>query len=65
MDNYDVLNDYMGNISEQYNIRQYSDNTFTISAYIGKKHLSIEGSYDLVVMCVRHLYKELYYEEDF
>jgi len=56
---YDILQDYMENICEQCYVRVFSDSTCTVSGYIGNERISIEGSYNMVVMCLKNLYKEL------
>ncbi len=58
-DEYDILHDYMENISESFTVRVYSDKPVCVSGYIGDKKILLEGTYDLVVMCVKHMYWEL------
>lgn len=55
---YDILYDYMENLSESFTVRVYSDNTVNVSGYIGKKHIALEGDYGLVVLCIKQLYWE-------
>jgi hypothetical protein len=55
---YDILNDYISNISEQSSVRQYSDGSFCVSSYIDGKQLTVEGHYDVVVAVIKHLYEE-------
>jgi len=58
MDNYDILEHYVKQFSDSYYIRPFSDNTVNVSAYIDKKHISLQGANDIVLECVKHLCKE-------
>lgn len=53
--NYDILEEYMRRITDNFSIREYSDGTFCVSAYIDDARIQVEGHYSLVLFCVLKL----------
>ena len=55
---YDILNNYLANFADSRFVRVYSDGCVSVSAYVDKKQINLDGDYDMVYYCVQAIYKE-------